>query len=95
VCAGSQYRSAGMSTPASPIGCVGRVARQGAIRPGRTGEVMIAMGGGVQAFMARDADGGSIDAFEEIVVVDRIAERTLLVTRLRDVPPDPEEIPSP
>ena len=65
----------------SPIGRFGRVTRHGAIRPGRTGEVMVEMGGGVQAFMARDADGGSIDADEEIVVVDRIAERTLLVTR--------------
>lgn len=40
------------------------------------------MNGGVQAFMARDADGGSIDPYEEVVVVDRIASRTVLVTRL-------------
>ena len=71
-----------MTSPDSPIGCLGRVTRHGAIRPGRTGEVMVAIGGGVQAFMARDADGGSIDALEEIVVVDRVAERTLLVTRV-------------
>ena len=78
-----------MTSPDSPIGCLGRVTRHGAIRPGRTGEVMVAIGGGVQAFMARDADGGSIDALEEIVVVDRVAERTLLVTRV--YPAIPEE----
>jgi hypothetical protein len=71
-----------MTSLDSPIGCLGRVTRHGAIRPGRTGEVMVAIGGGVQAFLARDADGGSIDALEEIVVVDRVAERTLLVTRV-------------
>jgi hypothetical protein len=70
-----------MTRSDSPIGRFGRVTRHGAIRPGRTGEVMVEMGGGVQAFMARDADDGSIEADEEIVVVDRIAERTLLVTR--------------
>jgi hypothetical protein len=65
-----------------PIGCRGRVTGTGAIGPDRTGEVMVALDGGVQAFMARDADGGSIDPYEEIVVVDRIASRTVLVTRL-------------
>jgi hypothetical protein len=65
-----------------PIGCHGRVTASGAIAPGRTGEVMVAMNGGVQAFMARDADGGSIDPYEEIVVVERVAPRTVLVTRL-------------
>jgi hypothetical protein len=70
-----------MISSTSPIGRFGRVTRHGAIRPGRTGEVMVEMGGGVQAFMARDADGGTIEADEEIVVVDRLAERTLLVTR--------------
>jgi hypothetical protein len=82
-----------MTSPDSPIGCLGRVTRHGAIRPGRTGEVMVAIGGGVQAFMARDADGGSIDALEEIVVVDRVAERTLLVTRVYPVIPE-ESLPS-
>jgi hypothetical protein len=82
-----------MTSPDSPIGCLGRVTRHGAIRPGRTGEVMVAIGGGVQAFMARDADGGSIDALEEIVVVDRVAERTLLVTRVYPAIPE-ESLPS-
>jgi hypothetical protein len=74
------------SLPASPIGCVGRVTRHGAIRPGHVGEVMVAVGGGVQAFLAHDADGGAIDALEEIVVIDKVAERTVLVTRLNDSP---------
>jgi hypothetical protein len=85
-----------MSSSTPPIGCVGRVTRHGAIRPGRVGEVMVAMGGGVQAYLAHDADGGSIDALEEIVVVDQVAERTLLVTRLNDTPIQPsltEEFP--
>jgi hypothetical protein len=83
-----------MTSSDSPIGCLGRVTRHGAIRPGRTGEVMVAIGGGVQAYMARDADGGAIDALEEIVVVDRVAERTLLVTRVYDRAPSlPEESP--
>ncbi len=69
-----------------PIGCHGRVTSAGTIAPGRTGEVMVAVDGGVQAFMARDADGGAIDAYEEVVVVDRVAPRTVLVTRLYDRP---------
>jgi hypothetical protein len=79
-----------MTRPASPIGCVGRVTRHGTIRPGHVGEVMVAVGGGVQAFLAHDADGGAIDALEEIVVVDKVAERTVLVTRLNDSPIHPE-----
>jgi hypothetical protein len=47
---------------------------------------MVALDGGVQAFLARDADGGTIDPYEEIVVVDRVAPRTVLVTRLYDRP---------
>jgi hypothetical protein len=84
-----------MTSSRSPIGCLGRVTRHGAIRPGRTGEVMVEMGGGVQAFLARDADGGAIDPDEEVVVVDRVAERTLVVARVYDRPPPvrPEEFP--
>ncbi len=67
---------------ASPVGCHGRVTSTGAIRPGRTGEVMVAVGGGVQAYLAVDADGGAIDAYEEIAVVEQVAPRTVLVTRL-------------
>ena len=70
-----------MTTP-SPIGCHGRVTSTGAIRSGRTGEVMVAVGGGVQAYMARDVDGGPIEAYEEIAVVEQVAPRLVLVTRL-------------
>jgi hypothetical protein len=66
----------------SPIGARGRVTSTGAIRPGRTGEVMVAVGGGVQAYLARDADGGEIPAYEEVVVIDHLAPRTVLVTRV-------------
>ena len=46
------------------------------------GEVLIEIRGGVESFLARDADGGSIDADEEIVVIELVAPRTVLVTRL-------------
>ena len=70
------------ASSASPIGLTGRVSRHGAIRPGRVGEVMVEIRGGVEAFLARDADGGAIDADEEIVVVDYLPPRTVVVTRL-------------
>ena len=70
------------ASSASPVGCLGRVSKQGAIRPGRLGEVLVAIRGGMESFLAQDVDGGSIDADEEIVVVERIAPRTVLVTRL-------------
>ena len=66
----------------SPIGCHGRVTSTGGITVGRTGEVMVAIRGGVEAFLARDADGGSIDAYEEIAVVDYHPPREVVVTRL-------------
>ena len=77
-----------MTSPAgaSPIGCVGRVTSSGAIRPDRTGEVMVAIRGGVEAFLARDADNGSIEPYEEIVVVEYEPPRTVLVTRLNEEP---------
>ena len=82
------------ASSASPIGCLGRVSRQGAIRAGRAGEVLIEIRGGVEAFLAHDADGGSIEADEEIVVVEQIAPRTVLVTRLYgEAPPRTEESP--
>jgi hypothetical protein len=71
-----------MSASTSPIGCSGRVTSSGAIRPGRIGEVMVAIRGGVEAFLARDADGGAIEPYTEIVVVDYEAPRTVVVTRL-------------
>jgi hypothetical protein len=71
-----------MSANASPVGCYGRVSSSGAIRPGRLGEVMIAIRGGVEAFLAKDVDGGAIEAYEEIVVIDYEPPRTVLVTRM-------------
>ena len=59
-----------MSAGSSPVGARGRVTSQGAIRPGRTGEVMVAIRGGVEAFLARDVDGGSIEPYAEVVVVE-------------------------
>lgn len=82
------------ASSASPIGRIGRVARHGAIRPGRLGEVLIEIRGGVEAFLAEDVDGGAIEEDEEIVVVDQTASRTVLVTRLYDRPDaDPQETP--
>jgi hypothetical protein len=69
-----------MSLP--PVGCRGRVTSTGGIRPGRTGEVMVAIRGGVEAFLARDADGGEIPAYSEVVVVDYQPPRLVLVTPL-------------
>ena len=74
------------ASSASPVGCVGRVSKQGAIRPGRLGEVLVPIRGGLESYLAQDVDGGSIEADEEIVVVDRIAPRTVLVTRLNGEP---------
>ena len=75
----------------SPIGCTGRVTASGAIRPGRAGEVMVAIRGGVEAYLAHDVDGGSIEPDEEIVVVEQTGPQSVLVSRLYDgVPPNTE-----
>jgi len=74
------------ASSASPVGCIGRVSKQGAIRPGRLGEVLVSIRGGMESFLAQDVDGGSIEADEEIVVIERIAPRTVLVTRLNGEP---------
>lgn len=73
-----------MPASSSPIGSHGRVTATGAIRPGKVGEVMVAIRGGVEAFLARDADGGGIEAYEEVAVVDYEPPRTVVVTRLYD-----------
>ena len=65
---------------ASPIGAVGRVSRAGAIRPGRVGEVLVEIRGGVEAFLAEDADGGAIAADTEVVVIEYVPPRTVIVT---------------
>ena len=46
----------------------------------------MAIRGGVEAFLARDVDGGTIAPYTEIVVVDYEPPRTVLVTPL------PEEL---
>ena len=74
-----------MSASDSPIGCIGRVTSAGAIRPGRLGEVMVAIRGGVEAFLAKDVDGGAIEPYEEIVVVEYEPPRTVRVSRLNDI----------
>lgn len=76
---------------ASPVGAVGRVSAAGAIRPGRLGEVLVPIRGGLEAFLARDADGGAIEAGVEVVVVEYLPPRTVLVTRLYDSPSLPPE----
>jgi hypothetical protein len=71
-----------MSSAESPIGARGRVTSTGAIRPGRTGEVMVAIRGGVEAFMARDVDGGAIAPYTEVVVIDYEPPRVVIVSAL-------------
>jgi hypothetical protein len=58
------------------------VTSTGGITPGRTGEVMIAIRGGVEAFLARDVNGGSIEPYTEVVVVEYQPPRLVLVTPL-------------
>ena len=74
------------ASSASPVGCIGRVAKQGAIRPGRVGEVLVSIRGGLESFLAQDVDGGSIEADEEIVVIEYLPPRSVLVTRLNGEP---------
>jgi hypothetical protein len=71
-----------MSAESSPVGCRGRVTSSGGIRPGRTGEVMVAIRGGVEAFLAHDVDGGEIPPYTEVVVVDYRPPRVVLVSPL-------------
>jgi hypothetical protein len=65
-----------------PVGSKGRVTSTGGILPGRTGEVMVAIRGGVEAFLARDVNGGEIRPYTEVVVVEYVPPRTVLVTPL-------------
>ena len=66
------------------MGCHGRVTSTGGITPRRTGEVMVSIRGGVEAFLARDANGGEIRPYTEVVVVDYVPPRTVLVTPLTE-----------
>ena len=47
---------------------------------------MLSIRGGVEAFLARDVDGGTIDPYTEVVVIDYEPPRVVLVTPL------PEEL---
>ena len=66
------------------MGSKGRVTSTGGILPGRTGEVMVAIRGGVEAFLARDADGGEIRPYTEVVVIEYLPPRLVLVTPLNE-----------
>ena len=67
-----------------PVGSKGRVTSTGGILPGRTGEVMVAIRGGVEAFLARDVNGGEIRPYTEVVVVEYVPPRTVLVSPLNE-----------
>ena len=66
------------------MGCHGRVTSTGGITSGRTGEVMVAIRGGVEAFLARDVNGGEIRPYTEVVVVEYVPPRTVLVSPLNE-----------
>ena len=66
------------------MGCRGRVTSTGGITPGRTGEVMVAIRGGVESFLARDVNGGSIEPYTEVVVIEYTPPRLVLVTPLTE-----------
>jgi hypothetical protein len=69
-----------MPAHSSPLGCYGRITSTGGIRAGKVGEVMVAIRGGVEAFLARDADDRSIEPYAEVAVVDYQPPRTVVVT---------------
>jgi len=61
------------------VGKLGRVT--GAIAPGKTGEVLISVRGGTEAFLAHAADSGvSIPTDARVVVVEYFPPRTVYVT---------------
>ena len=43
---------------------------------------MVAIRGGVEAFLARDVDGGTIAPYAEVIVIDYQPPRLVLVTPL-------------
>jgi hypothetical protein len=65
------------------IGKIGRVT--GRIGPGQTGEVMIAVRGGTNAFHAHPADGASTHPIgERVSVIDFRSPQTVFVDSLPD-----------
>jgi hypothetical protein len=80
-----ESRNALVSIPsnqyAEPIGLVGIVT--GRVAPKKTGEVMLSIRGGVEAFYAHPYDKKEkMPVGTEVVVVDYKAPRTVYVTRL-------------
>jgi hypothetical protein len=45
---------------------------------------MVAIRGGVEAFLARDADDGSVEPYTEVVVIDYTPPRLVLVTPIAE-----------
>jgi hypothetical protein len=45
---------------------------------------MVAIRGGVEAFLARDINGGEIRPYTEVLVIDYVPPRTVLVTPLTE-----------
>jgi len=45
---------------------------------------MVAIRGGVEAFLARDVNGGEIRPYTEVVVVEYVPPRTVLVSPLNE-----------
>ena len=45
---------------------------------------MVAIRGGVEAFLARDVNGGSIEPYTEVVVIEYQPPRLVLVTPLTE-----------
>jgi hypothetical protein len=43
---------------------------------------MVAIRGGVEAFLARDVNGGTIEPYAEVIVIDYQPPRLVLVTPL-------------
>ena len=61
------------------VGKVGRVT--GGIGPGRTGEVMLSVRGGTEAFLAHAAEAEeTIDSGSRVVVVEYFPPRTVYVS---------------
>lgn len=58
-----------------------RVSPDGLITPGRLGEVVVEIRGGTERFYALDVDKGSISPGTEVVIVEYLPPRTVLVSR--------------
>jgi hypothetical protein len=60
---------------------VGKVARvTGKVAPGHTGEVMVSVRGGMEAFIAYPADGETIELNSRAVIIEYHAPRIVYVS---------------